>query len=246
MPWIPELFTAPALARIWDDERRRGLSLVPFYPGVLTGEIDALVGSYAEEPEVHQPVRGRIKGEAAFERFAAETQAWLHQRAAIVTDVGFVLTARRGVEETLLRLDGDDGPVELPVAIVSDHDDRRRITEQRIYFSSLPLTGRHAIRPPVLQPPDPEGEPESMREYRRELRAHYERTFSAGWGFQLECCALTIADRVAALEYNVVGCGGTPLPPQAGLAVFVRGADGKLAAARVYDDVEPPPAGRVA
>jgi hypothetical protein len=23
MPWLPELFTAPALARIWEDQRRR-------------------------------------------------------------------------------------------------------------------------------------------------------------------------------------------------------------------------------
>jgi hypothetical protein len=30
------------------------------------------------------------------------------------------------------------------------------------------------------------------------------------------------------------------LLPQAGVAVFVRGQSGKLAAVRVYDDVEPP------
>jgi hypothetical protein len=30
------------------------------------------------------------------------------------------------------------------------------------------------------------------------------------------------------------------LPPQAGIAVYVRGAGGKLAAARIYDDVDPP------
>ena len=30
------------------------------------------------------------------------------------------------------------------------------------------------------------------------------------------------------------------LPPQAGLGVYERGPDGLLAAARIYDDVEPP------
>jgi hypothetical protein len=30
------------------------------------------------------------------------------------------------------------------------------------------------------------------------------------------------------------------LPPEAGLAVYVRGDSGKLAAARVYDDSDPP------
>ena len=31
------------------------------------------------------------------------------------------------------------------------------------------------------------------------------------------------------------------MPPQAGIAVYVRGQNGKLAAARIYDDVDPPP-----
>jgi hypothetical protein len=35
-------------------------------------------------------------------------------------------------------------------------------------------------------------------------------------------------------------CGTTELPPQAGVAVYVRGESGKLTAARIYDDVDPP------
>ena len=46
--------------------------------------------------------------------------------------------------------------------------------------------------------------------------------------------------RACALEYNVVAWGRTTLPPQAGLAVYVRGDSGKLAAARIYDDADPP------
>jgi hypothetical protein len=34
--------------------------------------------------------------------------------------------------------------------------------------------------------------------------------------------------------------GKNGLPPQAGIAVYVRGDSGKLAAARIYDDVNPP------
>ena len=34
--------------------------------------------------------------------------------------------------------------------------------------------------------------------------------------------------------------GKTELPPQAGVAVYVRGSSGKLAAARIYDDADPP------
>jgi hypothetical protein len=34
--------------------------------------------------------------------------------------------------------------------------------------------------------------------------------------------------------------GKTELPPEAGVAVYARGQSGKLAAARIYDDVNPP------
>jgi hypothetical protein len=71
MPWIPELFTAPTLARL--QEKWRGeLATVPFFDGVMTGELDALVGSFADEPELHHPVRRRIRGVRAFEAFVTE------------------------------------------------------------------------------------------------------------------------------------------------------------------------------
>jgi hypothetical protein len=42
----------------------------------------------------------------------------------------------------------------------------------------------------------------------------------------------------------VVGWGRTDLTPETGLAVYVRGDSGKLAAARVYDDSGPPQSAR--
>ena len=72
------------------------------------------------------------------------------------------------------------------------------------------------------------------------LRAFYESLFSNGGGIPLEHCALADDGRACALEYNVVRWGTTQLPPQAGVAVYVRGQSGKLAAARIYDDADPP------
>ena len=58
-------------------------------------------------------------------------------------------------------------------------------------------------------------------------------------GFQH--CAVTDDGARCVLEYNCVRWGRwRPVPPQAGLAVYERGPDGLLAAARVYDDVEAP------
>jgi hypothetical protein len=73
-----------------------------------------------------------------------------------------------------------------------------------------------------------------------ELVELYGRFFSNEGGIPLERCAVTDDGRACALEYNVVRWGRAELPPQAGLAVYVRGDTGKLAIARIYDDVDPP------
>jgi hypothetical protein len=273
MPWLPELFSAPVLQRL-EEKRRRELVTVPFFDGLMAGEFDALVGSFAGEPELHHPVRGRIRGARAFETFVAETSAWLAQRNVSVEDVELIHVERHGVGEVVLHLDGEIGRVDLPVAIVADKQSDGRIDELRMYFSSWALTGRHVNRPPLLQP-DPElREPDVVADYQgalsagdvdaivaafepdgyaREptggryihrgpdgLRAFYNQLFSNDGGIQLEHCALIDDRRACVLEYNVVRWGKTELPPEAGVAVYVRGRSGKLAAARVYDDVNPP------
>ena len=274
MPWAPELFSAPALQQVREKYGRERLRSVPFFDGLLIGEVEALVESFSGVPEVHHPVRGRIRGEAAFRHFVSDMASWLADRNADVEHVNFLITHPRGVEEVVIHLDGAGGRVGLPLALASDHDEDERIVELRLYFSTWPLTGQHANRPPLLQPTLSVKEPEVVGEYQRalaagdveavlaafeldgymrepagdanvhrgtdELRALYELFFSNGGGIQLEHCAVTDDSRACALEYNVVAWGRTALPPQAGLAVYVRGDSGKIAAARVYDDADPP------
>jgi hypothetical protein len=278
VPFPPELFSTPALQRILDKYRRERLRSVPFFDGLMTGEIDALLESFSGVPEVHHPVRGRIKGENAFRRFVTDTTSWLAERNVEVESVNFLLTQPRGVEEVVLHLDSDGGRIGLPFALAADHDADERIIELRLYFSTWPLTGRHANRPPLLQPTLDLHEPDVVGEYQRalatgdveatlaafepdgymrepagdgyvhrgtdELRALYELFLSNGGGISLEHCAVTDDGRACALEYNVVAWGRTELPPEAGLAVYVRGDSGKLAAARVYDDADPPQSAR--
>lgn len=81
--------------------------------------------------------------------------------------------------------------------------------------------------------------PDSLHCGKDALRAFYLGCFSTG-GITLEPCALTDDGQRCALEYNCVRWGSSDLPPQAGLAVFERGANELLAAVRVYDDVVQP------
>lgn len=273
MPWAPELFSAPALQRL-EEKRRRKLSDVPVFDGLLTGEVDALIGSFAGEPELHHPVRGRIRGARAFEAFVGEMAGWLGRRKVSVEDVDRVVGPRYGFEEVILHLDGENGRVDLPVATVADKRSDRRILEMRMYFSGWALNGRHAVRQPVLQQNPELHESDVVGEYQRALaagdvdaivatfepdgyarepaggehvhrgtdglRAFYERLFSNGGGIPLEHCSVIDDGRACMLEYNVVRWGKTELPPQAGVAVYVRGEGGKLAAARIYEDADPP------
>jgi len=73
-----------------------------------------------------------------------------------------------------------------------------------------------------------------------ELRSFFARCFSAGGGISLQDCAVTDDGVRCALEYNTVRWGSHDLPPQAGIGVYERGADGLLAAVRVYDDIDAP------
>jgi len=73
-----------------------------------------------------------------------------------------------------------------------------------------------------------------------DLTAFYTRFFSAGGGIILEHCTVSEDGVRTALEFNAVRWGGVDLPPQAGVAVYERGRNGRIAEARVYDDVEGP------
>ena len=274
MPWIPELFSASVRVRLerkWELER---LDAVPYYDGLMSGEHAALTRSFAGEPVLHDPRRGRVIGVQAFEAYVRELGSWLSEHNASFDPVDHVFMEPRGFEEVVLRLDSEGGRVEVPVAIVADRRSDGRLVELRIYHSIWAVTGRHLHRPPLLQRnPDllaegvvaeyqralaagdvdaviatfePNGyarEPagrEFVHRGRDDLRAFYERLFSNGGGIELEHCGLVHDGRACALEYNVVGWGKTELPPEAGVAVYVQGEGGKIAAARIYEDADPP------
>ena len=81
--------------------------------------------------------------------------------------------------------------------------------------------------------------PDDMHRGRTALHSYFTRRLSAG-GIGVQDCAVTDDGTRCAVEYNIVRWGEHDLPHQAGIAVFDRGPDGLLAAARIYDDVQLP------
>jgi hypothetical protein len=275
VPWLPELFSQPVLERVLERRREDGAPIVPYFQGLMAGEIEPLVRSFAGEPEIHYPVRGRVRGVRPFESYVGRTIEWITGRNGTVEDVELLVSPRRSIEEVIVHLDGEDGSrIDVPIAIAEDRSQDGRLQEMRVYYSTWSLTAGHAIRPPMLQPEPEMHERDIVGEYQQalaagdvdgavaafesdayfrepaggqhvhrgtdELRALFTRFFSNGGGIPLEHCTVTDDGRACAVEYNVVAWGRTKLPPQAGIAVYERGESGKLAAARIYDDVDPP------
>jgi hypothetical protein len=52
VPWLPELFSAPVVARFEEQTRRNEVLTVPYFAGFLTGEVDALIGGAPHAPVI--------------------------------------------------------------------------------------------------------------------------------------------------------------------------------------------------
>ncbi|MFT3865587.1 MAG: hypothetical protein QM729_15060 [Solirubrobacterales bacterium] len=227
MPWPPELFSAPVLAKFEAGQRHK-VENVPYFDGLVAGEVDALVESFVGEPRLQHPLRGLVEGEYEFREFVADTERWLRERQARIADVHRGGLAQRDFEEVVVHLAGPEGPIELPHAMVADHGPDARIEEIRIYLGTRPLTGVPTPRAPLL-----EGDPELALP--PPAAAYVE---AAGHrGLRLEPCVLVEDDDTCALEYNAHR-PGTERPIEAGMTVCVSGPDGGLGASRTYDDVD--------
>jgi hypothetical protein len=241
-----------------------------YLPALIAGQADELTALFAGAPLLDDPLAGHVAGAADFQRFAAERHAWLAERGARVEPQRTTRQGPRTVSESLLHLHLPSGFINLPVAVVGEHNGAGRLTALRVYHSLWPLFGEHRVRPALLKP-DPERHlAGAVADYQRalasgdvdaivstfesdgyfrepaggqyvyagldRLREFMSQILSAG-GITLEHCTVTDDGTACAIEFNAVAFGPHPLVPQAGVAVYERGATGRLYGARVYDDV---------
>jgi hypothetical protein len=231
------------------------------------GDAAAVTALFAGEPLIDDPEAGRLEGADRVADFVRESGQWYAETGATTETIRTTVSRPRAVTEQVLRWAG----TELPMAVVAELTGPGRLAAVRIYHSSWPLTGGHAVRPPLL-PGDPDVVlSDVVGDYHRSLgskhldgildtfgadayvrepaggehvhrgpearAAFYAGLFEVG-EILLEHCTVTDDGVAAALEYNVVQWGPKEIPPQAGVAVYERGRSGKLAAARIYDDVD--------
>jgi hypothetical protein len=69
MPWMPEVFTAAAVAR--QPEGRPGDDVVGYYEGLLSEDRSALERSFAGEPRANDPRVGHVEGTREFRAFVS-------------------------------------------------------------------------------------------------------------------------------------------------------------------------------
>ena len=117
---------------------------------LLTGDRYRLLGDFAAEPAIDDPLGGHVRNVADFNRFFDERQAWLVERQARLEFLRTTRQDQRTVCETLLHLQLPNGEIALPVAVVGDHTAHNRLRLVRVYHSLWPLNGAHRIRPPLL------------------------------------------------------------------------------------------------
>jgi hypothetical protein len=121
---------------------------------LLTGDRYRLLGDFAAEPVIDDPLGGRVRDLGAFNRFFDERQAWLVERKARLEHLRTTRKDQRAVCENLVHLQLPSGEIALPVAVVGQHTAHNRLQAIRVYHSQWPLIGAHRLRPPLL-PRDP-------------------------------------------------------------------------------------------
>jgi hypothetical protein len=131
-------------------------SLQGLYPAMIEGERD--LASFHERATIDSPLGGRQDPR----EFLTETRRWLEHHSARSEQVHTTTTPERVIHELTLYLDLDGLETELPVMLVADAAGDS-IRDLRVYHSTWPITGKHAVRHPLMQytlterPPEPVG-----------------------------------------------------------------------------------------
>jgi mannose-6-phosphate isomerase-like protein (cupin superfamily) len=144
--------------------------LLGLYDALLAGDEHAMSVLVTGEAVIDTPLQGKVQGPVALAEFVSGQQAWLAARDAHPEFANIILSPERIVLEFVLYVTHEAETIDLPVALVADHDGEA-VTAIRVYHSTWPLTGQHVVRGPIVQPPEqPPEEPAIVAAYTAGLR----------------------------------------------------------------------------
>jgi hypothetical protein len=124
-----------------------------YLPALSASQAEQLGRRLGDRATVDDPIFGRTGGMPALARYLEEVGAWLTKHEGAFERVAFTIGSDRDVTEGTLSLTFEGRRVSVPVAVVAERRREREI-ELRLYYSTRPISGAHAVRSPLLPQDD--------------------------------------------------------------------------------------------
>lgn len=124
-----------------------------YLTALVAAQPEQLVRRLGDRATVDDPIFGRTGGMPALARYLDEVAAWLSKREGAFEKIAFTMGSDRDVTEGTLSLTFEGRRVSVPVAVVAERR-REREVELRLYYSTKPIKGTHAVRSPLLPQDD--------------------------------------------------------------------------------------------
>ena len=151
MPWFPDMVAAVELARRQTRVAGQADPVAQYLTALSERDPSPLETTWPGEVAIYDPRAGEVRGRRPLRHFVRGNQSWLAGLQARTEIVATTTVGTRAVVELLAHLTRDGQDLTWPVAVVAESPDERSVVF-RTYCSQWPLTGRHDVRPPVLQP----------------------------------------------------------------------------------------------
>jgi hypothetical protein len=120
-----------------------------YLTALVSGLAEPLVKRLGDRATVDDPIFGRVSGMPALAGYLEEIATWLTSREGDFQKTAFTMGSDRDVTEGSLSLTYEGKRAKVPVAIVAERRREREI-EVRLYYSTKPIRGAHAVRSPLL------------------------------------------------------------------------------------------------
>ena len=127
-------------------------------------DIESLSSILDDNSIMYTPLDGKIIGRDNIKKYILRQKEWLNTKKAKVEVINSIDITNRIIIEFIIYLNKDDKEIELPIVAVLDIENYF-ISSIRIYHSTWPLTGKHIVIKPILEPEDHLDEPDIISLY---------------------------------------------------------------------------------